>query len=47
MNLEKWIEEKFNTTKYTLEKTDKGISNHNYILTINDTKYMVRVLKES
>ena len=34
MNLEKWIEEKFNTTKYILEKTDKGISNHNYILTI-------------
>lgn len=47
MNLEKWIEEKFNTTKYTLEKTDKGISNHNYILTINDTKYMVRVPKKN
>ena len=47
MNLEKWIEEKFNTTKYILEKTDKGISNHNYILTINDTKYMIRVPKKN
>ena len=47
MNLEKWIEEKFNTTKYTLEKTDKGISNYNYVLTINDTKYMIRVPKKN
>ena len=47
MNLEKWIEEKFNTTNYTLEKTDKGISNHNYVLTINDNKYMVRVPKKN
>ncbi|MBD9215799.1 MAG: hypothetical protein EGQ23_02185, partial [Solobacterium sp.] len=47
MNLEKWIKENFNTTEYTLEKTDKGISNHNYILTINNDKYMVRVPKKN
>lgn len=47
MNLNTWIEEKFNTTNYTLEKTDKGISNHNYLLTINDNKYMVRVPKKN
>ena len=47
MNLNTWIEEKFNATNYTLEKTDKGISNHNYLLTINDNKYMVRVPKKN
>ena len=47
MNLNTWIEEKFNSTNYTLEKTDKGISNHNYLLTINDNKYMVRVPKKN
>ena len=47
MNLNTWIEEKFKATNYTLEKTDKGISNHNYLLTINDNKYMVRVPKKN
>ena len=47
MNLNTWIEKKFNTKNYTLEKTDKGISNHNYLLTINDNKYMVRVPKKN
>ena len=47
MNLNTWIEEKFNATNYTLEKTDKGISNRNYLLTINDNKYMVRVPKKN
>lgn len=46
MNLNTWIEKKFNTKNYTLEKTDKGISNHNYLLTISDNKYMVRVPKK-
>ena len=47
MNLNTWIEKKFNTKNYTLEKTDKGISNHNYLLTISDNKYMVRVPKKN
>ena len=47
MNLNTWIEKKFNTKNYTLEKTDKGISNYNYVLTINDTKYMIRVPKKN
>lgn len=47
MNLNKWIEEKFNTSDFTLEKTDKGISNQNYVLTLNNQKYMVRVSKKN
>ena len=47
MNLKKWIEENFNTTDFTLTKTDKGISNTNYLLECNNHSYMVRVSKQA
>lgn len=47
MNLENYIEKQFHTKDFNLEKTDKGISNQNYILTIQNKKYMVRVPKKN
>lgn len=47
MNLEEYIEKKFNTKDFTLEKTDKGISNQNFLLILANEKYMVRVPKKN
>lgn len=33
----------FATSEYTLEKLDKGITNQNYVLTINHNTYIVRI----
>ncbi|MDQ0359734.1 choline kinase family protein [Breznakia pachnodae] len=33
----------FGHTDYTLDKLDKGITNHNYLLVINQDKYIVRI----
>lgn len=42
MNLNKIIQNLFPNTEYTLEKTDLGLTNINYILTTPTQKYMVR-----
>lgn len=46
MNLNQWLQDTFHTTDFTITKTDKGISNTNYILQIDTNKYMVRVPKK-
>lgn len=37
------IEEVFHTKEYTIEKTNKGLTNHNYLLKVKNQEYMVRV----
>lgn len=37
------IEEIFQTKEYTIEKTMKGLTNHNYLLKVNEKEYIVRV----
>lgn len=39
----KEIEAFFQTKEYTLEKIDKGLTNHNYLLCIQNKQYIVRV----
>lgn len=43
MNLNKIIQNLFPNTEYTLEKTDLGLTNINYILTTPTQKYMIRL----
>ncbi len=45
MNLNTWIKETFHTCDFNITKTDKGISNTNYILEIGTDKYMLRIPK--
>ena len=40
--LDQVIQNHFKTSSYTLTKLDKGISNHNYLLTIDQNQYVVR-----
>lgn len=47
MNLNIWIKDTFHTNDFTITKTDKGISNTNYILEIDTNKYMLRVPKKA
>ena len=37
------IKHVFHTDIYTLEKMDKGLTNHNYLLTVTNKKYVVRI----
>lgn len=41
--MNKIIEEVFQTNIYTLTKMDKGITNKNFLLTVNNQKYVVRM----
>ncbi len=41
------IEEVFNTKNYTIEKMDKGLTNHNYLLCVNEKQYVMRVPYEN
>lgn len=41
--MKKVIETLFHTKTYTIEKMDKGLTNHNYLLYIHNQKYVVRV----
>lgn len=45
--LEKIIKEVFNCEDYEVKDYDKGLSNHNYLLTINGEKYIVRIPMEA
>ncbi|NCC55517.1 MAG: phosphotransferase [Erysipelotrichia bacterium] len=37
------IQNLFHTKQYTLSKTDKGLTNHNYLLCVQGKQYMVRI----
>ena len=39
------VKKVFHTSKFTLELLDKGITNYNYLLTINEDRYIVRIPK--
>ncbi|MDF9824724.1 thiamine kinase-like enzyme [Breznakia sp. PF5-3] len=41
--INKIIKHIFQSDNYTLEKLDKGITNHNYLLQVNNMKYVVRI----
>ena len=43
--IDQTIQNVFQTTQYSLTKLDKGISNHNYLLCVNQKKYIVRAPK--
>lgn len=40
--IDQTIQNVFQTKQYSLTKLDKGISNHNYLLCVNQKKYIVR-----
>lgn len=42
MKLEQIIQNVFNKKTFTLEKTDLGLTNRNYLLTVDNKRYMVR-----
>lgn len=46
MNIDKYIINYFNSDDYILIPLDKGYTNYNYLLTINNNKYVVRVPKK-
>lgn len=43
--IDQTIQNVFQTKQYSLTKLDKGISNHNYLLCVNQKKYIVRAPK--
>lgn len=45
--IQQTIQNFFKTSQYTLIKLDKGISNHNYLLSINQNKYIIRAPKNN
>lgn len=46
MNLEKMIEQIFNTKDFLLENMEKGYTNKNFLLSMKDKQYVVRVPRE-
>lgn len=43
MDIKQWLTTFFKTTEFELVETDKGLTNKNYLLTMNQQRYMVRV----
>lgn len=44
--IDKIIESIFHTNIYTLENINKGLTNHNYLLKVNNEQYIVRIPRE-
>lgn len=40
------IQEVFHTSQYTIEKLEKGLTNHNYLVHVNDELYVLRIPHE-